>query len=92
MDKVTQSNAANAEETAASAQELNAQAETMKGLVADLVKLVGGHADEMDGGRADAGAMIDPSGPMTHSNHANGRTVSTARQAGNGHAGGRRNF
>jgi methyl-accepting chemotaxis protein len=43
MDKVTQSNAANAEETAASAQELNAQAETMKGLVKNLVEQVGGH-------------------------------------------------
>lgn len=48
MDKVTQGNAANAEETAASAEELNAQAETMKRLVMDLVELVGvqpGHPD-----------------------------------------------
>ena len=43
VDKVTQSNAANAEETAASAEELNAQAETMKRLVLELVNLVGGH-------------------------------------------------
>lgn len=41
VDKVTQANAASAEETAASAEELNAQAEIMKGLVADLVQLVG---------------------------------------------------
>ena len=42
MDKVTQSNAANAEESAAAAEELNAQAETMKESVAELLKLVGG--------------------------------------------------
>jgi methyl-accepting chemotaxis protein len=42
MDKVTQSNAANAEESAAAAEELNAQAETMKHSVAELLRLVGG--------------------------------------------------
>jgi methyl-accepting chemotaxis protein len=42
MDKVTQSNAATAEETAAAAEELNAQTETMKKSVDDLLQLVGG--------------------------------------------------
>jgi hypothetical protein len=42
MDKVTQSNAANAEESAAAAEELNAQAEAMKGSVAELLQLVDG--------------------------------------------------
>ena len=42
MDKVTQSNAANAEESAA-AEELNAQAVTMKESVAELLQLVGGN-------------------------------------------------
>ena len=42
MDKVTQSNAANAEESAAAAQELNAQAATMKQSVNELLQLVGG--------------------------------------------------
>jgi methyl-accepting chemotaxis protein len=42
MDKVTQNNAANAEESAAAAQELNAQAETMKHSVAELLQLVNG--------------------------------------------------
>jgi methyl-accepting chemotaxis protein len=42
MDKVTQGNAASAEESAAAAEELNAQAETMKASVTDLLKLVGG--------------------------------------------------
>jgi hypothetical protein len=44
MDKVTQSNAATAEESAAAAEELNAQAETMKQSVADLLQLVNGRA------------------------------------------------
>ncbi|MBN2705373.1 MAG: methyl-accepting chemotaxis protein [Deltaproteobacteria bacterium] len=42
MDKVTQQNAANAEESAAAAEELNAQAEQMRDLVADLSALVTG--------------------------------------------------
>src|ERR1035437_1719972 len=42
MDKVTQSNAASAEECAAAAEELNAQAEIMKQSVAELLQLVGG--------------------------------------------------
>jgi methyl-accepting chemotaxis protein len=41
MDKVTQSNAATAEESSAAAQELNAQAETMRQSVAELMQLVG---------------------------------------------------
>jgi methyl-accepting chemotaxis protein len=41
MDKVTQANAAGAEESAAAAEELNAQAETMRQLVMELLKLVG---------------------------------------------------
>jgi methyl-accepting chemotaxis protein len=42
MDKVTQSNAASAEESAAAAEELNSQAATMKQSVAELLQLVGG--------------------------------------------------
>jgi methyl-accepting chemotaxis protein len=41
MDKVTQSNAANAEESAAAAEELNAQALTMKESINELLNLVG---------------------------------------------------
>jgi methyl-accepting chemotaxis protein len=41
MDKVTQGNAANAEETASAAEELNAQAEMMRETVDELQKLVG---------------------------------------------------
>ena len=42
MDKVTQQNAANAEESASASEEMNAQAEQMKAIVGQLVKLVGG--------------------------------------------------
>ena len=42
MDEVTQSNAASAEESAASAAELNEQAEVMKQVVGKLMQLVGG--------------------------------------------------
>jgi methyl-accepting chemotaxis protein len=41
MDKVTQGNAANAEESASAAEELNAQAECMKESVGELLRLVG---------------------------------------------------
>jgi methyl-accepting chemotaxis protein len=41
MDKVTQSNASNAEESAAAAEELNAQAIIMKDSVGELLQLVG---------------------------------------------------
>jgi methyl-accepting chemotaxis protein len=42
MDKVTQQNAANAEESASASEEMNAQAEKMKSYVEELVALIGG--------------------------------------------------
>ena len=42
MDKVTQSNAANAEESASASEEMNAQTQNMKQMVGELVALVGG--------------------------------------------------
>ncbi len=41
MDRVVQRNAANSEQSAGASQELNSQAEMMKGLVGDLVSVVG---------------------------------------------------
>jgi methyl-accepting chemotaxis protein len=41
IDQVTQRNAAGAEECAAAAEELNIQAQSMRGSVSDLMKLVG---------------------------------------------------
>lgn len=55
MDNVTQSNAANAEETASSAEELSAQSEALKSLVADLLREVRGAAS--------AGQLAAPPAP-----------------------------
>jgi methyl-accepting chemotaxis protein len=44
MDKVTQQNAANAEESASASEELSAQAESMNEIVGRLAALVGGAA------------------------------------------------
>ncbi len=50
MDQVTQQNAANAEESASASEELNAQAEQLRNMVAELVALVRG-ASETGSGR-----------------------------------------
>jgi len=42
MDKVTQQNAANAEESAGAAEELNAQAGSIDRIIGQLISLVGG--------------------------------------------------
>jgi hypothetical protein len=68
MDEVTQNNAATAEESAAAAQELNAQAEIMKRSVAELLELVGGQGEAA--GRKPAG----------HARHDNELYPAAARQ------------
>ncbi len=45
MDKVVQQNAANAEESASASEELNAQAITMKDVVAELESVIGGRSN-----------------------------------------------
>jgi methyl-accepting chemotaxis protein len=59
MDKVTQSTAANAEESAAASEELNAQAEQMKTFVEDLATVVSGggnnHHERYGGNSGGAG-------------------------------------
>ena len=47
MDKVTQSNAASAEQSAAAAQELGAQVLAMEQSAVELLHLVGGHREEV---------------------------------------------
>ncbi len=54
MDKVTQQNAAGAEESASAAEELSAQAQTVKGMVNELVAVVGGTSDTQAGPAASA--------------------------------------
>jgi len=55
MDKVTQQNAANAEESASASEEMNAQAEQMKVMVDQLVTLVGGAAKHQEAGGSGSG-------------------------------------
>ena len=57
MDKVTQSNAANAEESAAAAEELTAQAESLKETASDLLRLVGGEMDRASTAMAASAAI-----------------------------------
>jgi len=52
MNTVTQQTAANAEESASAAEQLNAQSEQMKGVVEDLVALVGGENGGSNGHRS----------------------------------------
>jgi methyl-accepting chemotaxis protein len=54
MDQLTQSNAASSEESAGAATELNAQAETLKGIVIDLANLVQGGQSSSTGTKADS--------------------------------------
>jgi hemerythrin-like metal-binding protein len=56
MDKVTQANAASAEESASAAEELNAQADSVKDAVQDLLRLVGGSTVSTENPRASRAA------------------------------------
>ncbi len=69
MDKVTQSNAANAEESAAAAEELNAQAEAMKAAVNELLELVGGSNGEVP----QRPLSIEPAVPPAQNGHSRER-------------------
>ena len=80
MDKVTQNNAANAEESAAAAAELNAHAETMKESVAELFQLVGGSGEA---------AATRPAVPALRKKEVHATAPAAKRSApvhGNGHA------
>ncbi|HEV2695870.1 MAG TPA: methyl-accepting chemotaxis protein [Verrucomicrobiae bacterium] len=80
MDKLTQTNAATAEESAAAAEQLNSQAVVMKQSVADLLQLVGGKSS-LAASHAPADARRNPARA--------GRPVvkySTAGRSDHGHA------
>ena len=70
MDKVTQQNAANAEETASSSEELSAQAEQMKAMVDELITLVGGAVDHQGNGRSGSALKRASSGKALSHPHA----------------------
>jgi methyl-accepting chemotaxis protein len=75
MDKVTQQNAANAEESASASEELSAQAEQMNGIVQELVNLIGGNS-KSETRRAPVVHKIEHK-PLTHFDHAIHHTVNT---------------
>jgi methyl-accepting chemotaxis protein len=72
MDKVTQGNAASAEECAAAAEELNSQAYSMKESVGELLRLVGGASTNHAGKHA--------VGHATHAAHAAPVVISKAAE------------
>jgi hypothetical protein len=94
MDKVTQSNAASAEESAAPAEELTAQAESLKEAVSDLLRLVDGQGRQTaasaslssashKGGAK--GTIAKPHKPVAATAHGNGvhtTVTSGSRQPG----------
>jgi methyl-accepting chemotaxis protein len=65
MDKVTQQNAANAEESAAASEELTAQAEQMNGVVRELLQLVGGATKAAQATHQPARQTAAPSGSQS---------------------------
>jgi methyl-accepting chemotaxis protein len=81
MDKITQSNAANAEECAAAAEQLNAQATAMKHAVGDLTLLVSGN-DSTTTDRLPARGPLPQRGNGHANNFSNGKAhASSKRQA-----------
>jgi len=62
MDKVTQQNAANAEESASAAEEMNAQAEQLREFVAELLALVGGDQSGRAMGKSFGGPAVSSAG------------------------------
>ena len=93
VDKVTQSNAANAEESAAAALELNAQGDALNEALSKMMQLTAGAkaADENESETAGTSSSPPPSGKtlVRHSGH-DRSTAGAAKQSalvhGNGHA------
>jgi methyl-accepting chemotaxis protein len=79
MDQVTQSNAANAEESASAAAELNAQAENLKEAVHDLLTMVDGGKGARNSDRPAASA-VQATKPH-HGQPASGQRHGTAKQS-----------
>jgi methyl-accepting chemotaxis protein len=77
MDKVTQQNAASAEESASASEEMSAQAETMKGMMNDLLTMVGGRSKTLTTKRV--GRKPTPTADETRTGKA---AVPRARQMG----------
>lgn len=59
MDQVTQTNAANSEESASASEELSAQAEEMNRMVQELVRMVGGFGSQNGGSKHSASLTFE---------------------------------
>ena len=79
MDKVTQANAASAEESASAAEELNAQADTLRRAILGLLTLVNGTCEAEAAPRAARAALIDSGSPAPAQDAAAPRSGSTPR-------------
>lgn len=66
MDKVTQSNAANAEETAAAAHEMDSQAKTLNEVVVELAGLVSGGGHHLEARAGGAASPVSPAAMVTN--------------------------
>ena len=79
MDKVTQTNAATAEESASASEELYAQAESMQEIVMELVKMVGG---QNGGSRERQATKTRPSNHDTNNRRPSARQSGKTKEAG----------
>jgi methyl-accepting chemotaxis protein len=70
MDKVTQTNAAGAEESASASEELSAQAQTVRSMVAQLVQMVGGQSASVGPNAPSAPARSKATGTQRAPAHA----------------------
>jgi len=98
MEQVTQTTAANAEESAAAAEELNAQSESLRDVVGRLNAMVGGQEIHESRARAPrtvkphtAHAMIPHVTPSRFAAHAPVKTSEQAARPSGGHASGEEN-
>ncbi|MFH0998835.1 MAG: methyl-accepting chemotaxis protein [Pseudomonadota bacterium] len=82
MDKVTQQNAATAEESASASEELNAQAEEMKAFVGELAAMVGGNAAMSAGGSR----TVKRPKPAMHASQAPQKALTTPKKPAKGRA------
>ena len=75
MDKVTQQNAANAEESASASEEMNAQAQQMKNISYTLVNIIGGSSNG-------AGSSVDEAQQVKRGIHGALAAVTAMKKAG----------
>jgi methyl-accepting chemotaxis protein len=86
MEKVTQTTAANAEESASAAEELNAQSETLKEIVARLTSMVGGESFAGRGGTGSRAGRHQPARPSGPGAGLGALRAAVADRPGHGHA------